>query len=136
MLVVISIGATVFIGILSLTFKVGGKLHLTLPILYLLVAVVSTFFTDWTTKNEQLVIYGLYVLIGLVALSWLWSLIKKIRDKQQEQFVESDAAWQIRRAREMGVPLDSVTFDENGSLLDPRTGQPIVYGEGVTFIDI
>lgn len=133
---IMGIGATILMGFLSLIFKVGGKLRLTLPIAYLLIAVISTFFTDWTTKNEQYILYGLYILIGLVTLSWIWSLVKKLRSKKQEHYTESDAAWQIRQAQEMSVPLDNVTFDKNGSLIDPRTGQPVVYGDGVKFIDI
>ena len=40
--------------VLSLIFKIAGKLRLTLPLLYLLAAVVSTFFTDWTSQHEDL----------------------------------------------------------------------------------
>ena len=72
----VSISASVLLLILSLLFKVAGKLRLTLPLLYMVAAVISTFFTDWTSKNEQLVLLGLYVLIGLVFISWIVSLVK------------------------------------------------------------
>lgn len=132
------LGASALIGILSLIFKVGGKLRLTLPVLYFLAATVSTFFTDWTTKNEQLVLYGLYILIGLVALSWVGSLIKVIRKKQHERFIENDLAWQISRAREMGILKDgdSVQFNEGGDLLEPRTGKPVMFGDTIQFRDV
>ena len=44
----VSISASVLLLILSLLFKVAGKLRLTLPLLYMVAAVISTFFTDWT----------------------------------------------------------------------------------------
>ncbi|MHB1032989.1 MAG: hypothetical protein ACYC0X_35045 [Pirellulaceae bacterium] len=122
--------------ILSIIFRVAGKLRLGIPLIYLLAAVVSTFFTRWTTEHEPLVLIGLYILIGLTVLSWIVSLVKAIRRKREEKHFEDDAAWQIRRAREMGISLTSVRFDENGSLLHPETGEPIVYGEGVKFRDI
>jgi hypothetical protein len=36
----------------------------------------------------------------------------------------------------MGVPLDRIQFNEQGDLLDPRTGKPIVYGDDIQFKDI
>ena len=74
---ILSISFSVIIFIFSLIFKVAGKLRLTLPLVYFLAATISTFYTDWTTKNEPKVLLGLYILIGLVAISWIYSLIKK-----------------------------------------------------------
>lgn len=133
---IISLCITAGLLILSLIFRVAGKLRLGIPLIYLLAAVVSTFFTQWTTEHEPLVLMGLYIVIGLTALSWIVSLIKAIRRRRDEKHFEDDVAWQIRRAREMGVPLDKVQFNEQGDLLDPRTGEPVVYGEGVQFKDI
>ncbi len=133
---IISLCLTAGLFVLSLIFRVAGKLRLGIPLLYLLAAVVSTFFTRWTTEHEPLVLMGLYIVIGLTVLSWIVSLIKAIRRKRDEKHFEDDVAWQIRRAREMGVPLDKVQFNEQGDLLDPRTGEPVVYGEGVQFKDI
>jgi hypothetical protein len=130
---ILSFGVSAGLFVLSIIFKVAGKARLTLPVLYILAAAVSTLFTDWTTKHETLVFIGLYILIGLVAFSWIVSLVKSVRFKKQEHFEEDDAAWQIRRAREMGVPMDNVTFDENGSLIDPRTGRPVTFGKSVKF---
>lgn len=133
---ILSICVTVGLLILSFIFKVAGKLRLGIPLIYLLAAVVSTFFTRWTTEHEPLVLLGLYILIGLTVLSWIVSLVKAIRHKRDEKHFEDDVAWQIRRAREMGIPLDRIQFNEHGDLLDPRTGEPVVYGEGVQFMDI
>jgi len=133
---IISLCLTAGLLILSFIFKAAGKLRLGIPLIYLLIAVISTFFTRWTTEHESLVLMGLYILMGLTALSWIVSLIKTIRRKRDEKFFEDDVSWQIRRAREMGVPLDKIQFNEHGDLLDPRTGKPVVYGEGVQFKDI
>lgn len=127
---VLTLSVTVGLIVLSLAFKVAGKLRLTLPLLYFVVAVISTFFTDWTSKNEQLVLFGLYILIGLVVLSWIFSLIKVIRQKRQNRYDEDFISWQIQKAREMGVPLNGVTFDDNQNLIDPRTGKPVDYRAG------
>ena len=130
---ILSLSVTVGLLVLSLIFKVAGKLRLSLPIAYLLIASLSTFFTDWTSKNENLVFIGLYILIGLVVLSWIVSLVKTIKQRKCDRAMEDDIAWQIRRAREMGIPLDTVRFDENNNLIDPRTGEPVEFGAGVEF---
>ena len=129
-MMILSVCVSMGLTVLSLIFKVAGKLRLSLPILYILAAAISTLFTDWVTQHEAAVLIGLYVLIGLVVLSWILSLVSTIRAKRQERFEESDIAWQLRRAREMGVPLDNITFDSNQNLIDPRTGHPVNYSAG------
>lgn len=116
-------------ALLSLGFRIAVKLRLTLPLLYLLVAGISTAFTDWVIRHEQIVLFGLYALLGLSALSWLRTLAEAIRTWRQDRNSEEDIAWQLRRTREMGVPLDSVRFS-GGTLLDPRTGMPVDFGAG------
>ena len=127
---ILSLSVTAVTLVISMAFKIAGKLRLTLPLAYFLIAAVSTFFTDWTDKNEQLVLMGLYVLIGLVVLSWIYSIVKKIRNRasgtQYERNLEQFAAFQIQRAREMGIPLTNIRFDEDGYLLHPETGKPIL----------
>ena len=81
---IISISFTILLTVVSLIFKVAGKLRLTIPLLYFLAAIISTFFTDWTSQNEPLVLIGLYILIGLVTLSWIFSLIKTINLTQMK----------------------------------------------------
>ena len=129
-LVVLSIGITILSIVLSLAFKVAGKLRLGLPLLYFVVAAVSTFFTRWTSEHEQLVLWGLYILIGLVILSWVVTIVKKIKGvtggRKTDRNLEDFTMLQINRAREMGIPLDNVRFDEDGMLLHPETGKPIL----------
>ena len=115
--------------LLSLLFWIAAKLRLTLPLLYILVVGISTVFSDFVRRNEQAVLLGLYFLLGLSILSWLCTLVQAVRDRRQKRFTEEDIAWQLRRAREMGVPLDSVRFS-GGALLDPRTGMPVDFGAG------
>ncbi len=128
---ILSISFSVIIFIFSLIFKVAGKLRLTLPLIYFLAATISTFYTDWTTKNESKVLLGLYILISLVALSWMYSLIKKIKSKRSNRFEDDFISWQIQRARELGVPLNSITFDEKNNLIDPRTGKPVNFNSDI-----
>lgn len=129
-MMILSVGVSMGMLLLSLIFRVARKFRLTLPIWYILIAAVSTVFTDWTTQNEKWVMLGLYLLIGIVVLSWIHSLVGAIRAKQQERCEESDIAWQIRRAREMGVPMGGISFDSNNSLIDPRTGKPVNFSAG------
>ena len=129
-IMILTLSVSAGLTLLSLILKVSGKLRLTLPIWYLLIAAVSTLFSDWVTLHEGLVMTGLYLLLGIVVVSWLFSLVKAIRQRKQARFAEEDILWQIRQARAQGVPLDSITFDESGSLIDPRTGQPVYYSTG------
>lgn len=131
---IISLCLTALLLILSFVFKVAGKLRLTIPILCFLL--FSTVLNKWASENETLAFIILFSLLGLTVLSWIVSLIKAIRRRRDGKHFEDDVAWQIRRAREMGVPLDNVQFNEQGDLLDPRTGKPVVFGEGVPFKDL
>jgi hypothetical protein len=131
---IISLCLTAGLLILSFIFKVAGKIRLTIPILCFLL--FSTVLNKWAGEHETLAFIILFSMLGLTMLSWIVSLIKAIRRKRDEKYLEDDVAWQIRRAREMGVPLDKIQFNEHGDLLDPRTGEPVVYGESVQFKDI
>lgn len=123
---IISLCSMILMMVLSLLFKVAGKLRLTLPLFYFLAAVISTFFTDWVSEHEQLVLWGLYILIGLVVLSWIVSLVRTIRRRKADKLLQEDIAWQISRARELGRTVDSVLVDDDGTLIDAKTGQPLV----------
>lgn len=121
---------TLGIFLLSAVFKLAGKLRLTIPALYILAAAVSTLFSDWVSRNEQLVEIGLYVQLVMVALSWIITLVRTIRKKLNGNYEEDDIAWQLRRARELGVPLNSISFDSSNNLIDPRTGLPVNFSAG------
>lgn len=121
---------TLSVFLLSAVFKIAGKLRLTIPALYVLAMGISTMFTDWVGQHEQLVLYVLYAQLGFVALSWVITAVKAIRTRNQADFEEDDIAWQLRRARELGVPLDSIRFDSSNNLIDPRTGMPVNFRAG------
>ena len=116
--------------VLSVVFKIAAKLRLAIPALYILAAGISTLFTDWVGQHEQLILFGLYAQLGVMALSWVVTAVKAIRDRNQGNYEEDDIVWQIRRARELGVPLDSVRFDSSNNLIDPRTGMPVNFSAG------
>ena len=116
--------------LLSALFRIAAKLRLTIPVLYILVAGISSIFTDWVGQREQLVFVGLYVQLAVVALSWIVTAVRAIRDRCSEGWEEDDISWQIRRARELGVPLDSVCFDGSNNLIDSRTGMPVNFSAG------
>lgn len=124
----ISLCLTVGLFILSLIFKVAGKLRLTLPVVCFLLFI--TVLNKWAGEHETLAFIILFTLLGLTMLSWIISLVKAIRRGREKKHFEDDAAWQIRRAGELGMPLDRIQFNEQGDLLDPRTGEPVVYGDG------
>ena len=115
---------------LSVVFKIAAKLRLTIPALYILAAGISTVFTDWVSQHEKLILFGLYAQLMLVALSWVITVVRAIQNRSYSSFAEDDIAWQVRRARELGVPLDSVCFDSSNNLIDPRTGMPVNYSAG------
>ena len=116
--------------VLSVVFKIAVKLRLTIPALYILAAGISTLFTDWVGQHEQLILFGLYAQLGIVALSWVITAVKALRERSMGNYEEDDIAWQIRRARELGVPLDSIRFDSSNNLIDPRTGMPVNFSAG------
>lgn len=123
---ILLLGTTVLLMFFSLAMKITGKLRLTLPFIYLLVAVISTFFTRWTTENEQLVLYGLYAMIAISILSWLKSLKDYISDKRYAKAVEDDVSWQIQQARERGISLDDVYVDSQGTLRYKDNNEPMI----------
>lgn len=115
---------------LSAVFKIAAKLRLTIPVLYILAAGISTVFTDWVSQHEKLILFGLYAQLILVALSWAITAVKAIQNRNQGSCEEDDITWQLRRARELGVPLDSIRFDSSNNLIDPRTGMPVNFSAG------
>lgn len=121
---------TLGVFLLSAVFKIAAKLRLTIPALYILAAGISTLFTDWVGQHEQLILFGLYAQLGIVALSWVVTAVKALRERSMGNYEEDDIAWQIRRARELGVPLDSIRFDSSNNLIDPGTGMPVNFSAG------
>lgn len=69
-------------------------------------------------------VIGVAIIAAIIVLTFIVKIVKLVR---QRRFVEEDIAWQIDRAKEMGVPMQGILFDGNNSMIDPRTGKPVVY---------
>lgn len=69
----ISLIITLFTQLLYILFKIAQKLKLTIPLLYLLIAVSSTFFSRWVPEHETMVLAGLVVSVGISILQWIYS---------------------------------------------------------------
>lgn len=110
-------------AVLTILFRIAVKLRLALPFIYLGFLSLSTIVSDFAYTPKAL--YIMIALLSLSALSWIITLIQFIRRKREERFWEEDMLWQIQTAKERGVPMDSISFDEDHNLLDPRTGKPV-----------
>lgn len=73
----VSLIITVFVQVFYLLFKIAQKCKLTLTLIYLLLATISTFFSRWVPEHESLVLIGLYILIGITILRWIYALFTK-----------------------------------------------------------
>jgi putative Mn2+ efflux pump MntP len=106
----IFIGIGAFIIVLSIIFRVAAAFRLTIPLLYGLLA--PTLFSKWFYANYELANFIGYALLALVGLSWVISLIRKIREftvnRREERFSEDLLRQRIRTATKR---------DENGYLM-------------------
>ena len=62
---------------LSIVFRVAAVFRLTIPLLYALI--VPTVFHEWYYANQTLANVIWYVLLAVVVLSWVVSLVRKVR---------------------------------------------------------
>lgn len=117
----LSLGLTVLLMILSLIFRIAGKLRLTLPLVYFLL--IATVLNPWAAAHEKLALGILFGLIALSVISWLISLKDYLSDRSYYKAMEEDMSWQIQRARKRGIPLDTVHFDCQGNMRYNDTGE-------------
>lgn len=68
--------------VVNLIFRFASLFRLTIPVLYAIV--VPVFFPDWLHKNETLVTVIWFALMGLVILSWIVTIRKRIRLKRAQ----------------------------------------------------
>lgn len=111
---VLSFSITFGIMALSILFKIAGKIRLTLPLLYLLLT--ATVLNKWASSHEVLAFIILFALVGLSVFKWIRSLRKNQNEKKYYAAVNEDILWQTERARQLGIPLDSVHFDSQGNM--------------------
>ena len=110
--VMISLVVTVALFLISLLFRIAARLNLTLPLLYFLA--VSTVLNPWAASHEKLAFAILYLLTAFSVLSWIFALQRKWQEHQYYKALEEDMSFQIFRARQKGISLDSVHFDSQG----------------------
>ena len=102
--VMISLVVTVALFLISLLFRIAARLNLTLPLLYFLA--VSTILNPWAATHEKLAF----------AILWIFALRRKWQEHQYYKVMKDDMSFQISRARQRGIPLDSVHFDSQGNM--------------------
>ena len=100
--------------ILSLLFRLAGKLRLTLPLLYFLLT--ATVLNPWAAAHETLALAILFCLLAFSVISWLFSFKNAIHDRKYYKALEEDINWQVKRARDNGISMDSVYFDSAGNM--------------------
>lgn len=85
-------------------FHLALKLRLGVPMLY--IALALTVFHDWTQANPELADGILFALMGLVALSWVVTAVRKLCDfidLHREDRAEAELfAHRVRQARANG----------------------------------
>ena len=112
--VMISLVVTVALFLISLLFRIAARLNLTLLLLYF--PAVSTILNPWTATHEKLAFAILYLLTAFSVLSWIFALRRKWQEHQYYKAMKDDMSFQISRARQRGIPLDSVHFDSQGNM--------------------
>ena len=100
MFLVISVG----LGVLAILFRLAALTRLTLPLLYTLS--MLTVFHGWYQAHTALADNILFVLVGLMVLSWLISLGKCvwsfIQEKREDRAAMEYFAYRVHKARENG----------------------------------
>ena len=81
--ILLGAGISIVLILISLVFRLAKVMRLTIPLVYLVI--VNIFFNDWYKANTFLAHLILAVLIGLVIISWIISINKKIREQKVER---------------------------------------------------
>ncbi len=103
----ISLGIGAIVALVSLVLRVAAFFRLTIPLLYTML--VPTLFSKWFYANHDLAYLIGYALLGLTALSWIISLVRKIREIRADR-LEEQLSMDILRRR----ICESNEVDENG----------------------
>lgn len=78
--ILLGAGISVLLILISLVFRLSKVLRLTVPLIY--ITVVNIFFNDWYNANTFLAHLILAVPAGLVIISWIISIYRKISDRR------------------------------------------------------
>ena len=92
------------LGVLAILFRLAALARLTIPLLYTMS--MLTVFHGWYQVHTALEDNILFALVGLVILSWLFSLGKCvwsfIREQSEDRAAVEYFAYRVRNARENG----------------------------------
>jgi hypothetical protein len=91
----ISLGIGAIVALVSLVLRLAAFFRLTIPLLYALLA--PTLLSKWFYANYDLAYYIGYALVGLTALSWIISLIRKIQEIRADRLEEQLSMDILRR---------------------------------------
>lgn len=94
--------------ILSIIFRLAAIFRLTIPLLY--VIAMNTVCSNWYHAHESLASIIFFVILGLVVLSWIISLVRKVQHilekRQEEKDLENIIRSRAREQRRAGVQPD------------------------------
>lgn len=92
------------LGVLVLLFRLAAVFRLTIPLLY--VVVMNTVCHSWYQAHSLWGDRLFFILLGLVALSWLISLGKRIgsflQERRDDRAAVEQFTYRVRKARERG----------------------------------
>ena len=92
------------LGVLALLSRLAALTRMTIPLLY--TVSMLTVFHGWYQAHTALADNILFALVGLVILSWLFSLGKCvwsfIREQSEDRAAVEHFAYRVRNARENG----------------------------------
>ena len=92
--------------LLSIVFRLAAVFRLTIPLVYALI--VPTIFHEWYYANQTLANVIWYALLAAVALSWVISLVRKIRGillrRREDKMLELIMLNRMREAQMYGEP--------------------------------
>ena len=97
--------AYLFLGagilLLSILFRLAAVFRLTIPLLYALV--VPTLLSEWYYAHYTLANVIWYILLAVTALSWVYSLVRKISAIiERRRYEKAKEEILIQRVREAG----------------------------------
>ena len=92
--------------LLSIVFRLAAVFRLTIPLVYALI--VPTVFHEWYYANQTLANVIWYALLAVVVLSWVVSLIRKVRGillrRREDKMLELIVLNRMREAQMYGKP--------------------------------
>lgn len=89
----ISIVICALVFLIGILFRIAGATRLVLPLMYCFA--VAFFLPGWNTEHPVFSAGILYALIGLVVLSWVITLIRKISEHRAKKEIER---WEAEEA--------------------------------------